>query len=101
MVFSSYLFLFYFLPLALAAYYAAPMRARHVVLTAASYFFYGWANPLFVILLFLSTVIDFFAGQVIERERTVHGAADGNGTWREHRYQDRCRKSKICGLHDG
>ena len=47
MVFSSYLFLFYFLPLALALYYAAPGRLRHGVLTAFSYLFYGWANPLF------------------------------------------------------
>jgi hypothetical protein len=41
MVFSSYLFLFYFLPLALALYYAAPRRLRHAVLTGLSYLFYG------------------------------------------------------------
>jgi alginate O-acetyltransferase complex protein AlgI len=65
MVFSSYLFLFYFLPLALLAYYAAPRRAQHVVLTAFSYVFYGWANPLFVVLLLVSTLIDYIAGLVI------------------------------------
>jgi alginate O-acetyltransferase complex protein AlgI len=65
MVFSSYLFLFYFLPLALLLYYAAPRRARHVVLTAASYVFYGWANPLFAVLLFFSTLIDYLAGLVM------------------------------------
>jgi alginate O-acetyltransferase complex protein AlgI len=79
MVFSSYLFLFYFLPLALLLYYAAPRRAQHVVLTALSYVFYGWANPLFVVLLFLSTVIDYVAGLVIARhppvaERDLAGA---------------------------
>ena len=68
MVFSSYLFLFYFLPAALALYYAAPRRAKHAVLTALSYLFYGWANPLFVVLLFVSTVIDFVAGLVMARE---------------------------------
>ena len=65
MVFSSYLFLFYFLPLALAAYYAAPRRAQHLILTALSYAFYGWANPLFVVLLLISTLIDYLAGLVI------------------------------------
>jgi alginate O-acetyltransferase complex protein AlgI len=65
MVFSSYLFLFYFLPLALAAYYAAPRRAQHLILTAFSYVFYGWANPLFVVLLLASTLIDYIAGLVI------------------------------------
>jgi alginate O-acetyltransferase complex protein AlgI len=67
MVFSSYLFLFYFLPLALGLYYAAPRRLPHTALTALSYLFYGWANPLFVLLLFASTTIDFFAGLVIGR----------------------------------
>jgi alginate O-acetyltransferase complex protein AlgI len=62
MVFSSYLFLFYFLPLALLFYYAGPRRARHLVLTILSYVFYGWANPLFLVLLFVSTSIDYFAG---------------------------------------
>jgi alginate O-acetyltransferase complex protein AlgI len=67
MVFSSHLFLFYFLPLALLLYYAAPLRGRHAVLTALSYVFYGWANPLFVPLLLASTAIDYFAGLVIAR----------------------------------
>jgi len=67
MVFSSYLFIFYFLPVALMLYYAAPRRAQHLVLTSASYFFYGWANPLFVPLLLASTAIDYVAGLVIGR----------------------------------
>jgi alginate O-acetyltransferase complex protein AlgI len=67
-VFSSYLFLFYFLPAALLLYYAAPERLRHLALTIASYVFYGWANPLFVVLLFTSTLIDYVAGLVISAE---------------------------------
>jgi alginate O-acetyltransferase complex protein AlgI len=65
MVFSSPLFLFYFLPPALLLYYAAPKRARHFTLTAVSYVFYGWANPLFSFLLLLSTLIDYIAGLVM------------------------------------
>ena len=64
MVFSSHLFLFGFLPLALAAYFLAPWRLRHLVLTLASYLFYGWSNPAFVPLLFVSTAIDYWAGLV-------------------------------------
>jgi alginate O-acetyltransferase complex protein AlgI len=67
MVFSSYLFLFYFLPAALLLYYTAPARARHFVLTGLSYVFYGWANPLFVVLLFASTMVDYVAGLVMAR----------------------------------
>jgi alginate O-acetyltransferase complex protein AlgI len=65
MVFSSYLFLFYFLPAALLLYYAGPRQARHLVLTIASYVFYGWANPLFAVLLLVSTTIDYVAGLVM------------------------------------
>ena len=65
MVFSSYLFLFYFLPAALLLYYASPPRGRHLILTVVSYIFYGWANPLFTPLLLLSTTIDYVAGGVI------------------------------------
>jgi alginate O-acetyltransferase complex protein AlgI len=76
MVFSSYLFLFYFLPFALLLYYAAPRPVKHFVLTVLSYVFYGWANPLFVVLLLTSTLIDYLAGLVIgrERERLAAGA---------------------------
>jgi alginate O-acetyltransferase complex protein AlgI len=65
MVFSSFLFLFYFLPVALLLYYAVPRRAQHLTLTLVSFVFYGWANPLFSFLLLFSTLIDYIAGLVI------------------------------------
>jgi len=63
MVFSSHLFVYYFLPLALAGYYLLPRRGRHLWLTLASYFFYGWANPAFMGLMALSTRVAFVAGR--------------------------------------
>ena len=68
MVFSSHLFLFYFLPAALALYYAMPRRGKHLVLTLLSYVFYGWASPLFVTIMFTSTVVDYLCGLVITRQ---------------------------------
>ncbi|GIX06882.1 MAG: hypothetical protein KatS3mg115_1285 [Candidatus Poribacteria bacterium] len=65
MVFSSHLFLFYFLPTALAVYYALPRRWKHLGLTLLSYVFYGWANPKFVFLMFGSTVVDYFCGLAV------------------------------------
>ncbi len=65
MVFSSYLFLFGFLPAALALYFAVPVRARNFVLTLVSYVFYGWTNPAFCLLLLLSTAIDWVCGLVL------------------------------------
>ena len=80
MVFSSYLFLFYLLPLSLVLYYAVPRRAKQLVLTVLSYVFYGWANPLFLVLLLGSTMIDFVAALVIDGER-ARLAATGEHAW--------------------
>ena len=76
MVFSSNLFLFCFLPAALLLDGAAPRRARHLVLTLLSYFFYGWANPLFVVLLLFSTAVDYVCGLVISRHNPFCPAPD-------------------------
>ena len=65
MVFSSHLFIYYFLPLALSVYYLAPSRLRNLVLTLTSFVFYGWANPLFILLLVVSTLIDYLCGLVL------------------------------------
>jgi alginate O-acetyltransferase complex protein AlgI len=62
MVFSSHVFLFYFLPAALLLYYASPRWLKHLTLTVVSYVFYGWANPLFTILMFASTLVDYLCG---------------------------------------
>jgi alginate O-acetyltransferase complex protein AlgI len=62
MVFSSHLFVYWFLPAALLVYYVAPRRLRHLVLTLSSYVFYGWANPAFMPIMLLSTLIDYLAG---------------------------------------
>lgn len=64
MVFSSHVFLFYFLPLVLLVYYLLP-RHRNAFLTFASYVFYGWWEPWFVLLMMTSTVLDFVCGQII------------------------------------
>ncbi len=68
MVFSSHLFVFYFLPLALAVYYLLPRRGKHLGLTLTSYLFYGWANPAFMGLMLASTVVDYFCGLTISSQ---------------------------------
>ncbi len=65
MVFSSYIFLFGFLPFALGLYYLTPRRARNLWLTLVSYVFYGWTNPAFMALMFVSTLIDYVAGLIV------------------------------------
>ena len=59
MVFSSLTFLFLFLPVVLGAYYAAPVRWRNAVALAGSAVFYAWGAPRFVLVLFVSGLVDF------------------------------------------
>jgi alginate O-acetyltransferase complex protein AlgI len=80
MVFSSHVFVYYFLPLALLVYYLAPRRARHLALTLLSYVFYGWANPAFVFLMLGSTVVDYLCG--LEMAGRLHGGPLRK-VWRE------------------
>lgn len=68
MVFSSHIFIFYFLPAVLLAYYISPRRWKHFILTVFSYFFYGWSNPYFVILMLFSTFVDYISGLAIAKK---------------------------------
>jgi alginate O-acetyltransferase complex protein AlgI len=70
MVFTTHIFLFYFLPLFLVVYYALPRRWRNLWITLASYVFYGWWEPWFVLLMLFTTAMDFLWGRIITR----HGA---------------------------
>ncbi len=78
MVFTSQVFLFYFLPLVLLCTYVLPVRGRNAFLTLASYVFYGWWSPWFVLLMLGSTVVDWYCGLAVTRpgasERTRKGA---------------------------
>ncbi len=68
MVFSSILFLFYFLPAILILYYLDPKKKRNFVLFFGSLFFYAWGEPVYVILLLLSTIFNYFIGLKIDKE---------------------------------
>jgi alginate O-acetyltransferase complex protein AlgI len=62
MVFSSQIFLFYFLPVVLCAYYLLPFRARTALIAVSSYVFYGWANPIWAVIMFFGSSVDYFCG---------------------------------------
>ena len=68
MVFSSLVFLLRFLPVTLLLYFAVPgMKAKNAVLIAASLIFYAWGEPVWVILLIISSVIDYICGGLAGR----------------------------------
>jgi alginate O-acetyltransferase complex protein AlgI len=82
MVFSSHIFLFYFLPTVLLGYYLLPftwrgLYLRNAFLTVASYVFYGWHEPWFVILMWVSTAVDYTAGKLITRKNASRRLKNG------------------------
>ncbi len=67
MVFSSILFLFRFLPIALFMYFIAPGKMKNLVLFLLSLFFYAWGEPVYVVLMLFSTVVDYTHGLLVWR----------------------------------
>ena len=66
MVFASPIFLFLFLPLVLAAYFALPRRWGNAVLLAASLVFYVWGEGAMVALVLISIVFNWVLGRKID-----------------------------------
>lgn len=74
MLFSSLVFLWFFLPAAVFLYYLAPGRnAKNIVLFAASLIFYGWGGPRYLLLVLLTALLCYAAGLCLDAagERTA------------------------------
>jgi alginate O-acetyltransferase complex protein AlgI len=65
MVFTSYIFLFLFLPICFLSLALFPKKNRHLVLLISSIVFYGYWRLDFVLLIVASTLLDFYCGQKI------------------------------------
>ncbi len=62
MVFSGLLFLFWFIPIFFIIYYAVPSSWRNCVLFVGSIIFYGWGEPKYLLLIFLSIFVNYISG---------------------------------------
>ncbi len=69
MLFSSIPFAFYFLPAVLALYFVVPFRFKNAVLLAFSLFFYGWGEPVYLLLMMGSIVAGWVFGLLIGKHR--------------------------------
>ena len=68
MLFSSITFLFLFLPIMLAVYYIAPPQWKNLLLLGGSLIFYAWGEPVYIILMMLSILLNYFCGMDIENK---------------------------------
>ena len=73
MVFSSLLFLFRYLPFVLVLYFICPKKLRNLLLFVVSLIFYAWGEPVYVVLMIFSTLVDYTHGLLV-----AHYKAAGN-----------------------
>ncbi len=59
MVFSSIVFILYFLPVFLLVYYLADKKYKNLVILIFSIFFYSWGAPRFIFVILGTTFLDF------------------------------------------
>lgn len=71
MLFSSVVFLFYFLPVVLLMYYVVSFsrKLQNLILLVFSLFFYSWGEPKFIILMLLSILFNYCFAILIHKYR--------------------------------
>lgn len=67
MVFSSNLFLLYFLPSFLIVYYIIPRKLKNLFTLLASIFFYAWGAPDFIFIVLAAIIIDFYIVDIMHK----------------------------------
>jgi alginate O-acetyltransferase complex protein AlgI len=67
MVFSGLIFLFFFLPITLLAYYISGKKLKNLILLISGLVFYAWGEPIYVLIMILSAAIDYLAGRFLDK----------------------------------
>lgn len=71
MLFSSVVFLFYFLPATLILYYGFKFnrKIQNFILLISSLFFYAWGEPKFVLIMIISIILNYIFGLLVDKYR--------------------------------
>ncbi|MEG0169997.1 MBOAT family O-acyltransferase [Anaerorhabdus sp.] len=72
MVFSSLIFIFFFLPATLLVYYLCPFKISNLILLISSVLFYFWGEPKYLVIMIFSTLFNYTAGIIIEKYQTQY-----------------------------
>lgn len=67
MVFSSLNFMFVFLPIVFGIYFISPRIIRNFILFIASLIFYAWGEPLYVLLMLFTTLVNYGYGALVQK----------------------------------
>ena len=70
MVFSSLIFLVVFFPLVLLFYFLFKKSStKNIILLIFSLIFYAWGEPVYIVLMIFSSIVDYTNGRMIEKYR--------------------------------
>ena len=67
MVFSSLVFMYFFLTIVLLLYFILPNQLRNLLILISGLFFYAWGEPVYIIVMIISTLIDYTAGRLMDK----------------------------------
>ena len=79
MVFSSVIFLCFFLPVMIIGYYVLPKKLRNLFLVLGSLFFYAWGGPDYLWIMLASIAGNYVFGLLIDHFGSRAAAGDGPG----------------------
>src|SRR5829696_6871518 len=72
MVFNSYTFIAFFVIILILHSLPFPWKVKKINLLIASYIFYAAWNPPFILLLWLSTIVDYFVGRALYHQENLY-----------------------------
>lgn len=97
MIFSSLLFIFWFMPVFFIVYYLVPMKLKNIVLFIGSLIFYGWGEPKYLILLGISILVNYFAGRLIDRAKRRNSTVNSTENAEEKAGEEGLGKPVLIG----
>ena len=71
MLFNSITFLLVFLPITLVLYFVLPKQLRNIILLLVSIFFYAWGEPIYIFLMVISILLNYFCGMDIHNRKKL------------------------------
>ena len=75
MLFSSNVFLYFYIPIVLGLYFITPRKLRNLALFLVSLFFYGWGEPVYTVLMVATIVLNYVCGAIIHSRKTAGRSA--------------------------
>lgn len=81
MIFSSFVFLFFFLLITIGLYYIFPRKAGNFILVITSLVFYAWGEPIYVTIMIFSILFNWIIGLLMEKAKK--GASSDNHNAKE------------------